>query len=95
MAMSMEDILEKGFVAEKEPLIVHSRSKLKAVCKALGITNERRVASEYSALVNMHNRIEKLSASNHVGDKEDAERLQGFLERLIESWKEDEAVTEI
>lgn len=51
MAMSMEDLIEMNFMEEKEKLIIHSRSKLKAICEELGITNERRVGIEFSAIV--------------------------------------------
>lgn len=63
--MSMEDIIERGFMEEKEPLIIHSRKVLKQLCEEFGITNQRRVSSEYSAFVTFMNR----------GDEENAQRM--------------------
>jgi len=63
--MSMEDILDRGFMEEKEPMIVHSRKVLKGLCEEYGITNQRRVSSEYSAFVTFMNR----------GDEESARRM--------------------
>lgn len=60
--MSMEDIIERGFMEEKEPLIIHSRKVLKELCEEYGITNERRVSSEYSAFVTFMNRKDEESA---------------------------------
>lgn len=60
--MSMEDIIERGFMEEKEPLIVHSRKILKKLCEEYGITNQRRVSSEYSAFVTFMNRKDEESA---------------------------------
>lgn len=61
--MSMEDILERGFMEEKEPLIIQSRKVLKELCEEYGITNERRVSSEYSAFVTFMNRGDEESAA--------------------------------
>lgn len=61
--MSMEDILERGFMEEKEPLIIQSRKVLKQLCEEYGITNERRVSSEYSAFVTFMNRGDEESAA--------------------------------
>lgn len=60
--MSLEDIIERGFMEEKEPLIVHSRKVLKQLCEEYGITNERRVSSEYSAFVSFMKREDEESA---------------------------------
>lgn len=61
--MSMEDIIERGFMEEKEPLIIHSRKVLKQLCEEYGITNQRRVSSEYSAFVTFMNRDDTEAAS--------------------------------
>lgn len=61
--MSMEDIIERGFMEEKEPLIIHSRKVLKQLCEEYGITNQRRVSSEYSAFVTFMNRGDTEAAS--------------------------------
>lgn len=61
--MSLEDILDRGFMEEKEPLIIHSRKALKELCGEYGITNERRVSSEYSAFVIYMNRGDEESAA--------------------------------
>lgn len=63
--MNMEDLVDNGFVEEKEALIITSRKVLKELCQESGITNERRALSEYPSFVRF---MEK-------GDEESAERL--------------------
>lgn len=54
--LSLEDLISRGMVEAKEPLIVGSRKKLKELCKEFGITNERMLGNQYSALVVFLNR---------------------------------------
>lgn len=72
MAKSMEDLISMNFMEDKEKLIVHSRSKLKALCEELGISNQRRVSNEFSAIIVFIERGEFDSAQKLLDDwKED------------------------
>lgn len=63
--MNMEDLIDNGFVEEKEKTVVTSRKILKELCQEAGITNERRALNEYPSFVRF---MEK-------GDEASAERL--------------------
>lgn len=49
--LSIEDLIHRGMMEEKEPLIIGSRKELRALCKEFGITNERMLGNQFSALV--------------------------------------------
>ena len=63
--MNMEDLIDNGFVEEKEKTVVTSRKALKQLCQEYGITNERRALNEYPSLVRFMDK----------GDEASAERL--------------------
>lgn len=79
--LSMEELLDRGMVEEKEPLIVASRRELKKLCEEFGITNERMLGNQYSALVVFLKR----------GDKESMECAQ----RIIGECQADTGVTKL
>ncbi|MFW3388251.1 UNVERIFIED_CONTAM: hypothetical protein RF648_19870 [Kocuria sp. CPCC 205274] len=47
----MEDLIDNGFVEEKEKHVITSRSILKGLCQEYGITNECRALNEYPSFV--------------------------------------------
>ena len=59
--LSIEDLISRGMTEEKEPLIVGSRSKLKELCKEFGITNERMIGNQFSAIVTFLKRGDEYS----------------------------------
>lgn len=63
--MNMEDLIDNGFVEEKEKTVVTSRKVLKGLCQEYGITNERRALNEYPSFVRFMDK----------GDTTSAERL--------------------
>ena len=77
--LSMEDLIDRNMVEEKEPLIVGSRSKMRELCQEFGITNQRMLGNQFSALVVFLTR----------GDKDSMEAA----ERIITGCQEDTGVT--
>ena len=75
----MEDLLDHNMIEEKEPLIIGSRKEMKKLCEEFGITNQRMLGNQYSALVVFLTR----------GDKESMECAQ----RIIDTCQEDKGVT--
>lgn len=61
--MNMEDLIDNGFVEEKEPLVVTSRSTLKELCVEYGITNQRRALNEYPSFVRFMDKGDEDSAA--------------------------------
>lgn len=59
--LSIEDLISRGMVEQKEPLIIASRKKLSELCKEFGITNERMLGNQFSALVVFLNRGDEKS----------------------------------
>lgn len=53
---SMEDLLDSNLIEEKEPLIIGSRKILRELCAEFGISNQRMLGNQYSALVVFINR---------------------------------------
>ena len=49
--LSMEELLDHNMIEEKEPLIVGSRKELRKLCEEFGITNQRMLGNQFSALV--------------------------------------------
>ena len=76
---SMEELLDRNLIEEKEPLIVGSRKLLRELCEEFGITNQRMLGNQYSALVVFLNR----------GDKDSMESV----ERIIGECQADKGVT--
>lgn len=76
---SMEELLDRNLIEEKEPLIVGSRKVLRELCEEFGITNQRMLGNQYSALVVFLNR----------GDKDSMESV----ERIIGECQADNGVT--
>lgn len=79
--LSLEDLISRGLAEEKEPLIVASRKELKKLCKEFGITNERMVGNQFSALVVFLKR----------GDSYSMECAQ----RILSECQEDKGVTSL
>lgn len=63
--MDMEQLIDNGFVEEKEKTVVTSRKILKELCQEYGITNEKRALNEYPSFVRFMDK----------GDTASAERL--------------------
>ena len=63
--MDMEQLIDGGFVEEKEEHVITSKKVLKGLCKDFGITNERRALNEYPSFIRFMNK----------GDEASAERL--------------------
>jgi len=60
--MNMEDLIDNGFVEEKEKTVVTSRKALKELCQEYGITNERRALNEYPSFVRFMDKGDEDSA---------------------------------
>ena len=48
---SLEDLVQNGMMEQKEPLIVGSRKELRKLCEEWGITNQRMIGNQFSAIV--------------------------------------------
>jgi hypothetical protein len=81
--LSMEDLLDRNLIEEKEPLIVGSRKKLRELCAEFGITNQRMLGNQYSAIVVHLERFKKF------GDQQAFECAQ----RIILDCQEDKHTT--
>lgn len=77
--LSMEELLDRNMIEEKEPLIVGSRKEMRELCEEFGISNQRMLGNQFSALVVFLKR----------GDKESMECAQ----RIIEGCQADKGTT--
>lgn len=77
--LSMEELLDHNMIEEKEPLIVGSRKELRKLCEEFGISNQRMLGNQFSALVVFLKR----------GDEESMKCAQ----RIIEECQSDTGIT--
>lgn len=93
--LSMEDLLDRNLIEEKEPLIVGSRRIMRELCEEFGITNQRMLGNQFSAIVVHLERYQQFNGTTNSQITEVRMNAAESVRRIIEECQASTGVTKL